>query len=112
MIEFRNIDFTYKKEHPIFTDFSLRIEGGKKIAFVGQSGAGKTTLIKLLLGFVRPQSGSILVDGQDLTEVSLKSYYRYIGYLPQEPAVFDGTLYENLIYGLPDGISPSAAEVE
>lgn len=68
--------------------------------------------MKLILGFVRPSVGSVFADGQDLRSVSLKSYYRHIGYLPQEPAVFDGTVHENLTYGLPDGIIASERDIQ
>lgn len=57
-------------------------------------------MVKLIAGYLRPDSGSVLVDKQDLTEVSLKSYYKHIGYLTQEPSVFDGTVLENLTYAL------------
>jgi ABC-type multidrug transport system fused ATPase/permease subunit len=54
--------------------------------------------VKLIAGYIRPDSGNVIVDGQDLTDVSLKSYYPHIGYLTQEPSVFDGTIRENLLY--------------
>lgn len=84
----------------MFQDFCLDIVGGKKTALVGLSGSGKTTLMKLIAGYLRPEQGNVLVDGQNLTQVSLKSYYQHIGYLTQEPSVFDGTIRENLEYGI------------
>ena len=58
--------------------------------------------MKLIAGYIRPSTGSILIDQQNLTDVSLKSYYKTIGYLTQEPSVFDGSIRENLLYGLMD----------
>jgi ABC-type multidrug transport system fused ATPase/permease subunit len=106
-ISLSHVAYGYGKEKKVWTNFSLDIPAGKKIAIVGRSGVGKSTLIKLVLGFVRPESGTVSVDGQNLAEVNLASYYRHVGYLSQEPAVFDGTIYENLAYGLPgeEGIS-------
>ncbi|USN55539.1 MAG: ATP-binding cassette domain-containing protein [Candidatus Peribacteria bacterium] len=79
------MDYTYTGSEEVFHDFSLTIAGGRKTAFVGVSGSGKTTLVKLIAGYLRPISGRVLVDGQDLRSVALKSYYRHIGYLTQEP---------------------------
>lgn len=84
----------------------MDIPGGKKIALVGLSGSGKTTLMKMIAGYLRPESGKVVIDGQDLMDVSLQSYYQHIGYLTQEPSIFDGTIRENLEYATP---SPSEA---
>jgi ATP-binding cassette subfamily B protein len=64
------------------------------------SGSGKSTLIKLIAGYIMPDTGKVLVDGQDLSTVSLQSYYAHVGYLTQDPSVFDGTIRENLAYGM------------
>ncbi len=104
-ITLNNISFTYQKKEEwggntngIFDNLSLTIPAKQKIAFVGPSGGGKTTLVKLIAGYLRPTSGQILVDDQDLTTVSLKSYYPHIGYLTQDSSVFDWTIRENLEY--------------
>jgi ABC-type multidrug transport system fused ATPase/permease subunit len=86
----------------VLENFNLKIVGGEKIAFVGKSGSGKTTLVKLISGYMHPSGGKVLVDGQDLANVMLKSYYKYLGYLTQEPSVFDGTIKENMLYALGD----------
>ncbi|MCK9272751.1 ABC transporter ATP-binding protein/permease [Candidatus Gracilibacteria bacterium] len=99
-IIFSQINFAYDGGGEVFKDFSLKLNGGKKYAFVGASGGGKSTLIKLIAGYIRVNSGDIIIDGQRLSEISLKSYYRHIGYLTQEPSVFDGTIMENLTYAL------------
>ena len=95
-IEIHNISYSYS-ESKVFSDFSLMIERGKKTALVGASGWGKTTLMKLIAGYLHPESGSISVLGNILDETALKSYYPHIGYLTQEPSVFDGTIRENLV---------------
>ncbi|MCX6824007.1 MAG: ABC transporter ATP-binding protein [candidate division SR1 bacterium] len=97
-IHLEKSSFSYGNKN-VFQNFSLKIIGGKKTAFVGESGSGKTTLLKLISGYVHPDSGYIIVDGQKLSEVALKSYYENIGYLTQEPNVFDGSVIDNLLYG-------------
>lgn len=106
-IDINQISFHYntttkdqQSNAPIFTNFSLAIPAGKKIALVGPSGAGKSTLVKLIAWYLQPQSWSICVDGQDLKTIALQSYYPYIWYLTQDSSVFDGTIRENLEYGI------------
>jgi ATP-binding cassette subfamily B protein len=97
---FHQVTFAYKDQE-VLRDFSLEIPGGQTTAFVGASGSGKSTLIRLILHLLKPQSGQILVDGQDLSTVNLDSYYRRVAYVPQEPPIFDGTLRENLTFDRP-----------
>jgi ATP-binding cassette subfamily B protein len=96
-LSFSRIGFCYK-EREIFCDLNLNIAHGKSVAFVGESGSGKSTAVKLLVGLLHPDSGCITVDGVNLNEINLNSYYKQIAYLPQEPPVFDGTLRENLVF--------------
>ncbi len=103
-IEVKDLSFSYG-DNPIFTDFSLSITGGKKTALVGLSGSGKSTLVKLIAGYLHPTGGSVIVDGQNLSEIKLRDYYSHIGYLTQDPSVFDGTIIENLTYGARSEIS-------
>lgn len=100
-ISLQNISFAYNKTL-IFSNFSFTLTGGKKTAFVGPSGGWKTTLIKLLVGYISPDTGKILIDDQDMSTVKIQSYYSHIGYLTQDPSVFDWTIRENLIYGVKD----------
>ncbi|WP_336646579.1 ABC transporter ATP-binding protein [Microbacterium sp. USHLN186] len=80
----------------------LRIAPGDTVAFVGSSGSGKSTLLNLVLGFVRPTGGRILVDGQDLQELDVRTLRRSISVVPQESVLFEGSIFDNVAYGLPD----------
>lgn len=99
-IEFRNLGFAYAA-HRTIDDLSLIVEVGELIALTGPSGAGKTTLIDLLLGFHRPQSGRILVDGASLDELDLSRWRAMIGYVPQELNLFHDTIAGNVGLGDP-----------
>lgn len=91
----KNLDYAYT-DKKIFSNFSLKIEGNKKTAFVWLSWSWKTTLIKLIAWYIRPQKWVIDIFWNDLSKTSLKSYYEKIWYLTQEPSVFDWTIRENL----------------
>lgn len=106
LIELKNISYQYTSNYKIFNDFSLLLWWWEQIALVWPSGWGKSTLMKLIAGYIYPQEGTVLVDDQELPNgkntdyIALQSYYAHIGYLTQEPSVFDGTIYENLTYAL------------
>jgi ATP-binding cassette, subfamily B, bacterial len=95
-----NLSFSYTEKSPVLKNFSVNVMWWKKTALVWHSGSGKTTLMKLLAGYMRPTGWELLIDGQDITGIRLDSYYPHIGYLTQEPSVFDGTIEENLLYGV------------
>jgi ATP-binding cassette, subfamily B, bacterial len=102
-IALENVSFAYtgtapEEERPILENFSFTFAGGRTTALVGESGAGKSTLVRLLLYLLKPTSGKVRVDGEDLADVQLASYYEAVAYIPQEPPVFDGTLRENLTF--------------
>ena len=99
-IELKDIDYTYKWWKKLFKNFNLSLKKCDVTAFVWPSGWGKSTLVKLIAGYLKPDAGEVIVDWQKLSEVNLKSYYKNLGYLTQEPNVFDGTIYENLTYSL------------
>ncbi|MGR6918105.1 ABC transporter ATP-binding protein [[Actinomadura] parvosata] len=80
----------------------LDIPSGTTVAFVGSSGSGKSTLLNLVLGFVRPTGGRILLDGADLQELDLRTVRRFVSVVPQESVLFEGTIRENVAYGLPE----------
>jgi len=82
------------------SEVSLKINPGETVAFVGESGAGKSTLVNLAIGFRHPTSGAVRLDGHDLRQLDLRTYRRQIGVVPQNTLLFNGTLRENVIYGL------------
>ena len=100
-IVFENVSFQYPRGREIaLKDVSLRIIPGETIAFVGESGAGKSTLVNLAMGFRPPTSGRVLLDGHDLRVLDLRTYRRQIGVVPQTTVLFNGSLRENVSYGL------------
>ncbi len=100
-IQFENVNFHYEESGYAMKDLNLEIFAGEVIAIVGPSGAGKTTLLNLLQRFLEPDSGFILIDGRNITDFRLDSLRRQIGFVPQEPVLFDGTLMENLTFARP-----------
>jgi ATP-binding cassette, subfamily B, bacterial MsbA len=100
-ISFENVSFAYKDDPQtsILSAVSLDVSPGEILALVGPSGAGKTTLVNLILRFFDPTSGSVLVDGYDLRVIRLKSLRQQIGIVPQDTLLFGGTVRENILYG-------------
>lgn len=98
-IEYRNVDFSYQKGQKVLSDIDLQIKPGSKLALVGESGEGKTTIANLLLRFYEPSRGQILIDGQDVAAVTQASLRANIGVVFQDPALFSGTVQENITYG-------------
>lgn len=99
-IEFRNVSFKYKRKW-VLRNFNLHIKCGERVGLVGASGAGKTTLVNLLMRFYDPNSGEILIDGQNIKNVTQNSLRNSIAFIPQEPTMFNRTLRENIEYGKP-----------
>lgn len=98
-VEFKNVYFEYEKDTTILENVNMNIKSGEKIALVGPTGAGKTTIVNLLSRFYRIKSGEILIDGIDINDVTLKSLRKEIGVMLQDPFVFSGTIMENIRYG-------------
>ncbi|MEM7104524.1 MAG: ABC transporter transmembrane domain-containing protein [Bacteroidota bacterium] len=103
-IAFRNINFAYPSRNDIdvLKNMSFEIEAGKKVALVGASGAGKSTIIHMLLQFYKPEEGQIFIDGKPVEDFSLTTYRQNIAFVPQEVMLFGGTIGENIGYGKPD----------
>jgi ATP-binding cassette subfamily B protein/subfamily B ATP-binding cassette protein MsbA len=101
-ISFEDVSFGYDTSRPILKEVNLRVPAGKKIAIVGPTGAGKSTLVSLLPRFYDPQSGRVTIDGVDIREFQLKSLRRQIAMILQPPLVFPVTIRENIAYGRPD----------
>lgn len=102
-VEFENVTFTYPDgDSEVLTDFSLKIPKGSMVAIVGETGAGKTTLVNLVCRFYEPDSGRVLIDGRDIRERSAAWLHSHIGYVLQNPHLFSGTIRDNLRYAKPD----------
>lgn len=110
-IMFENVTFGYDPNLLIFKNLDLRIEGRKRTAIVGSTGAGKSTLIKLIARFYDPLDGKITIDGQNIREVSFSSIRENVGLIPQRPFLFKGTIFENLTYGTPTATKEKVEEV-
>ncbi|MGH2410531.1 MAG: ABC transporter ATP-binding protein, partial [Chloroflexota bacterium] len=107
-IEFRDLDFQYTAAEQVLSGFNLTIAAGETVALVGHTGAGKSTLGKLVARFYEFQGGSLLIDGQDIRAFDLATYRRRLGVVPQAPFLFSGTVEENIRYARPEA---SPAEV-
>jgi ATP-binding cassette subfamily B protein len=108
-IEFRDLDFSYSPRQRVLGDFNLTIEAGETVAFVGHTGAGKSTLGRLVSRFYEFEDGELLIDGHDIRSFNLPSYRRQLGVVPQSPFLFSGTVADNIRYARPDATD---AEVE
>ena len=99
-VEFKNISFTHRENsRALFDDFSLTVHAGERIGLVGRSGSGKTSLTRLLLRFSDVDSGQIMIDGQNIANITQNNLHKAIAYVPQEPMLFHRSLRENITYG-------------
>jgi ABC-type multidrug transport system fused ATPase/permease subunit len=101
-IEFKNVDFSYVDGRKVLNVFSIVIDRGTSLGVMGHSGCGKSTFVDVLTGLLTPQKGQILIDGLPLSEDLVPYWQRKIGYVPQFPYIFDGTLAENVAFGSPE----------
>lgn len=97
--EFKNVCFKYDDKTPVLNDFSLVVKPGETIAIVGESGSGKSTVLNLVIGFNKLDSGSFKIDGIDSADIDMRSYRRFISMVPQNSILFSGTIRENITYG-------------
>lgn len=108
-VRFEHVNFAYDSRRPILKDVSFEVPAGKTVAFVGASGAGKSTISRLLYRFYDATQGSVSIDGQDVRDVTQASLRSAVGIVPQDTVLFNDTIYYNISYGRP---SASPAEVE
>lgn len=102
-VDFQQVGHVYgESERPAVHDFTLSVRPGETVALVGASGAGKSTVLNLVIGFIRPTSGRLLLDGTDMNDLDLRTYRRFVSVVPQESILFDGTIRENVAYGMED----------
>jgi len=115
-VAFDHVGFGYRAGTRLFDDLVLTVEPGEHVALVGPSGSGKSTLSKLLLRFMEVNSGRILIDGQDIRDVTLASLRSHISYVPQDPQLLHRTIAENICYGLApadgDGVATSTVDYD
>ena len=112
-IKFEHVDFSYEAGKPLLNGFNLTIHPGEKVGLIGRSGAGKSTIVNLLLRFYEPQSGTISIDGQNVDSVTQESLRAQIGLVTQDTSLLHRSVRDNIIYGRPDATEAemiSAAE--
>ena len=109
-IVFDHVSFGYDPAVPVIVDIDLRIHAGETVAFVGQTGAGKSTMAKLITRFYDPTEGRVLIDGHDLRSVTLDSLRGQLGVVPQEPFLFAGSLRYNIAFACPDATEDEVQE--
>ncbi len=97
---FRDLNFSYVEGMEALSDFSAKVEPGECVAVIGESGSGKSTLMNLIIGYRRPVSGKILLDGIDMQEIDLRTYRKHLAVVPQNIMLFSGSVRENILYGL------------
>lgn len=110
-IELHDVVFEYKSGERVLDHFNLTIDQGESIALVGHTGAGKSTISKLIMRLYEFQSGQVLLDGQDIRTFNLLDYRSRLGFVPQQPFLFSGTIMENIRYGRPDATDEEIAQI-
>ena len=108
-VGFHDVQFAYVPERPVLPDLSLSVPAGQTVALVGTTGAGKTTIAKLIARFYDPTAGSVTLDGIDLRDVSQSELRRHVVMVTQENFMFDGTVADNIRFGRPDATDAEVA---
>ena len=110
-IEFKHVFFSYDDRQTVLADFNLNISPGETLALVGHTGAGKTSIARLVARFYEFQGGQLLIDGRDIRTFDLHDYHRHLGIVPQSPFLFSGTVADNIRYAHPEAANAEVAEV-
>lgn len=110
-IEFANVFFSYDDRQTVLHDFNLTIPAGETIAIVGHTGAGKTSIARLVARFYEFQEGRLLIDGRDIRSFDLSDYHRHLGIVPQSPFLFSGSVADNIRYARPAATAEEVASV-
>lgn len=109
-VRFSGVDFSYDGEKEIIKDFNFHAQPGQKVALVGETGGGKSTILRLLFRFYDAQKGSIMIDDHDVRDVTLSSLHKYIGVVPQDPSLFNESIMENVRYARLDATDEEVIE--
>ncbi len=109
-LSLKNIWFEYTKNAPVLRDINITVEKGQIVAIVGPSGSGKSTIVDLIARLYEPQKGTVILDGKDVKETSLKSWRSMIGYVSQDTFLFNGTIQDNILIGNPSAINRDVEE--
>lgn len=110
-VEFKNVKFGYSPDKPVIRNFSAHVRAGQKVAIVGPTGAGKTTVVNLLMRFYEIDSGQITIDGTPISELTRENIHALFGMVLQDTWLFNGTVRENLVYGRPDSTDEEVIQV-
>lgn len=111
MIDFENVYFEYEKDVPVLKGVSFHSQAGATTALVGSSGSGKSTILSLVLNFIQPTAGKVLIDGKDLQSVKLRNYRSHLGVVLQDNFLFDGTILDNIRFSNPESSLEEIKEV-
>jgi ATP-binding cassette subfamily B protein len=112
VFDFENVGFHYhNNETQVLNDFNLHVNKGETIAFVGESGAGKSTILNMVIGFHMATEGEVLLDGHDMSKIDLRTYRKHLAVVPQTSILFSGTIRENITYGCDNVTDEQLAEV-
>lgn len=110
--EFKNLKYKYSNEEKnVLNGLDLKVNSGETIALVGESGAGKSTVLNLVIGFILPSDGELLIDGNNVKDLNLRSYRKHIAVVPQNTILFSGSIRDNITYGLPSFSEKQLEEV-